>query len=122
MPNPTTSFVYDRRSALKALRQGDPERLMPALLASIPPKREWEGTLVFHGPSPLEQSSGGDLPSTVCVGVEGAAADELQRLLVEAAERLEIRVLELYEGGPEQRTPIVQAVGGRWVAPPSATD
>jgi hypothetical protein len=117
MESPTTSFVYDRRSAVKALRQGDPERLVPALLAGVTPEPSWDGTLVFHGPSPLSEPGATGLPDTICVGVEGPAADELQRVLVESAEQHGIRVLELYEGGPEERTPIVRALAGRWVTP-----
>lgn len=102
------SFVFDRRRALVAFPGVSVDQLMLAILARIPPPAAWEGCLVYTGATPL------DPDTTVCVGTRGAGADEAQRQLVEQFEKLEIPVLAVYEGGPEQASPLARVGEGRW--------
>jgi hypothetical protein len=101
------SFVYDRTSADAAFHGIAVKELMLSLLAGIPPEKSWEGTMVFEGASPVEGPM-------VCIGTRGSAADELQLKLVEGLERQGVRVVEVYEGGPDPRTTIAVARDGQW--------
>jgi hypothetical protein len=80
-----------------------------AILATLPPEPHWDGCLVYEGETPLEDVR------TVCVGTRGPAADEVQERLVEGFEKLGVRVLQVYEGGPEVRESIAKASEGKWV-------
>jgi hypothetical protein len=104
------SFVYDRVTADTAFHGIGTTELMLSLLAGIPPRDDWDGVEVFEGESPLEAG-------TVCIGTSGSGADDLQVALVEAIEKLGVKVLEVYEGGPEPRTRIAAARGGTWSNP-----
>ena len=105
------SFTFDRSSAEQAFKGVEVRNLVLAVLGGVPPAPEWDGCTVYLGPSP------DDPERTGCVGQEGACSDQLQQAMVEAFERLGIRVLQVYEGGPEERQPIATARGGRWVGP-----
>ena len=102
------SFVFDRQSALAVFPGVSVDQLMVAILARIPPLAAWEGCLVYTGATPL------DPDTTMCVGTRGPGADEAQRQLVEQFEALEIPVLAVYEGGPEQASPVARVGDGRW--------
>jgi hypothetical protein len=80
-----------------------------AVLARKPPAAAWTGCEVYTGATPL------DPEATACVGTRGPGADEAQQQLVEHFEALEIPVLAVYEGGPEQETALSRADQGRWV-------
>jgi hypothetical protein len=102
------SFVFDLDSVEQVFRQVGVRNLVLAVLAGIVPEEAWEGCLVYEGESPIEEGR------TACLGQRGAAADTVQQRLVEAFERLGIKVLQVYEGGPEVREPIAKASGGAW--------
>ena len=106
----TYSFVYDRRSADTAFHGIAPEQLALSILAGIPPERQWEGCLVYLGPSPVDET-------TVCIATRGPGAGEVQLHLIEAFERQGVRILEVYEGGPEVSNRVAIARGGRWSLP-----
>jgi hypothetical protein len=108
------SFTFDRGSAEQVFKGVEVRNLVLAVLGGVPPAPDWDGCTVYLGPSP------DDPQKTACVGQEGRCADQLQQAMVEAFERLGIRVLQLYEGGPEERQPIAAAHGGRWVGPGAA--
>jgi len=108
MSESTYSFVYDRESAAQAFEGVGARDLVLAMLAGVSVDTEWTGCEVYRGESPLGVA-------TVCVGTRGAGGDEVQRLLVEAMERQEIKVLQVYEGGPGVAEPIAKADAGRWV-------
>jgi hypothetical protein len=110
MTDASYSFVYERASADAAFHGIAVSELMLALLATIPPEKDWEGCLVYQGDSPLEAG-------TICIGIKGPEADELQLRLVEALERQGVEPLQVYEGGPEARIPIAKAQSGRWSLP-----
>jgi hypothetical protein len=105
------SFVFDRRRALAVFPGVSVDQLMVAILARIPPPAAWEGCLVYTGATPL------DPDATVCVGTRGPGADEAQQRLVEQFEALEIPVLAVYEGGPEQAAAVARVGEGRWCEP-----
>ena len=105
------SFVIDHAAAVQAFRQTDVKRLLLAVLAGVPPEAAWTGCLLYEGESPIAEGK------TVCIGAEGPGAEQVQRRVVEACERLGITVLEIYEGGPESRTAIARASVGRWEEP-----
>jgi hypothetical protein len=107
MNEPTYSFVYDRRSADAAFHGIAVRELLLSILAGLPPMPEWEGCLVYQGESPVEGS-------TVCIGTRGSGASEVQLRMLEALERQGVRVLEVYEGGPDASQPIATARDGRW--------
>jgi hypothetical protein len=104
------SFVYDRQSADLTFHGIAPRELTLSILAGIQPLAQWEGCTVYRGPSPLE---GG----TVCIGTSGPGADEVQLRLIEGFEHQAVRVLEVYEGGPEAVEEIATVRAGRWSAP-----
>jgi hypothetical protein len=110
MSEATYSFVYDRQSADTAFHGIAPRELALSVLAGLEPKPEWEGCLVYQGSSPLEGS-------TVCIGTRGPGADQVQLGMLEAFERQGVRVLGVYEGGPEVSQAIAAARDGRWSAP-----
>lgn len=110
MSDDVFSFVFDREGARSALPGVSLDGLVVAALARIPPVEEWEGCIVFTGATPLDPASTG------CVATRGPGADEVQVKLVEQFEALEIPVLAVYEGGPEQREEIARAKEGRWCA------
>jgi hypothetical protein len=102
------SFVFDRRRALAVFPGVAIDQFLVAILARIPPSAAWEGCLVYTGATPL------DPETTVCVVTRGPGADEAQRSLAEQFEALEIPVLAVYEGGPEQASLLARVGGGRW--------
>jgi hypothetical protein len=104
------SFVFDREGARAALPRVGTEGLVVAALARIPPADGWEGCIVYTGETPLDPAA------TACVGTRGPGADEVQVSLVEQFEALQIPVLAVYEGGPEQLKEIARAEEGRWCA------
>jgi hypothetical protein len=110
MGETTYSFVYDRRTADAAFHGIATRELALSVLAGIPPKAEWEGCLVYQGTSPIDGS-------TVCLATRGSGADEVQLHLLDAFESNGIRILEVYEGGPEVGQAIAAARDGRWSAP-----
>jgi hypothetical protein len=110
MSDTTYSFVYDRASADSAFHGIAVRELMLSILAAIPPETTWDGCTVYRGPSPLDEA-------TVCLATQGAAAGELQLRLIEALEQHGVRILQVYEGGPEITEPIASARDGKWSTP-----
>lgn len=104
------SFVYDRQSADRAFHGIASRELTLSILAGVQPLAQWEGCSVYRGLSPL---AGG----TVCIGTSGPGADEVQLRLIEGFERQAVRVLEVYEGGPEATETLAVVRAGRWSAP-----
>ena len=109
MSEETYSFVFDRQAANEAFKQVGKQELMLAILATVMPEAQWEGCLVYEGETPLEEVR------TVCIGIQGSAADKVQERLVEAFEKQRIPVLQVYEGGPEVRDRIAVVSGQKWV-------
>jgi hypothetical protein len=103
------SLVFDRSEALKAYPQIGKVDLVLGVLASITPKPEWEGCIVYEGSSPMEETR------TVCLGIQGNMADRIQERLVEGFELKGIPILQVYEGGPEVRQVYARAEGQTWV-------
>jgi hypothetical protein len=110
MSDPVFSFVFDRQSARNAFKQVGATSFLLATLAQVTPEPPWEGCLVYEGESPLDSTK------TACIGLRGPAADVVQQRLVEVMERLGVRILELYDGGPEVRERIAQVRDGRWAS------
>lgn len=110
MTETTYSFVYDRRSADAAFHGIATRELALSVLAGVPPGPEWEGCLVYQGMSPIDGPN-------VCLATRGSGADEVQLRLLEAFESNGIRILEVYEGGPEVGQAIAAARDGRWSVP-----
>ncbi len=110
MTETTYSFVYDQKAADSALPAIATNQLVLSLLAGLVPDAEWEGCLVYEGESPLD-------PGTVCIGTRGPGADLLQLRLLRNFERQGIGAIEVFEGGPEVRTPIAEVAAGQWVTP-----
>jgi len=108
MSDAVFSFVFDRRRALKVFPGIGVDRLVRAVLARVSPPAAWNGCVVYTGATPL------DPEATVCVGTQGPGADEAQQQLVEHFEALDIPVLAVYEGGPEQVAALARADEGRW--------
>jgi hypothetical protein len=106
----TFSFVYDRQSADTAFHGIAPRELALSVLAGLPPQPGWEGCLVYQGESPLEGA-------TVCLVTRGPGADQVQLWILEAFERQGVRILGVYEGGPEVGQTIAAARDGRWSVP-----
>jgi len=104
------SFVFDRGEALKAFPQTGKYDLILGVLASMPPEAEWEGCVVYEGKSPMEGLQ------TVCIGIEGALADQVQEKLVEGFEQRGVPVLRVYEGGPEIQDVYAKVENQTWVA------
>jgi hypothetical protein len=107
----TYSLVFDRKSAARAFKQVGAREIMLAVLAGIPPEAAWDGCLVYVGEPTVEQAG------QACIGIRGPAADTVQQRLVEGLEKIGIKIIELYEGGPEPSEPIATASGGKWSAP-----
>ena len=108
MSDAVFSFVFDRRRALEVFPGIGVDRLVRAVLARVSPPAEWNGCVVYTGATPL------DPIATACVATRGPGADEAQQQLVEQFEALEIPVLAVYEGGPEQVAALARADDGRW--------
>lgn len=104
------SFVFDRGEALKAFPQTGKYDLILGVLASMQPEEEWEGCTVYEGVSPMEELQ------TVCIGIQGASADQIQEKLVEGFEQRGVPVLRVYEGGPEVKELYARVENGTWVA------
>jgi hypothetical protein len=107
MADPLYSFVYDAQAAAQAFPGRAGRDLVLALLAGMRVKPDWEGCAVFEGESPLEEPG-------VCIATRGPGADQVQQGLIEALERQGIGVLQVYEGGPEQRELYATVRGGIW--------
>jgi hypothetical protein len=107
MSDSTYSFVFDLQSAHAAFRGIGARELTLSLLAGLAPDPGWEGCRVELGESPLG-------PGTACVVTRGAAAGELQLRLVDSFERQQVRVIQVYEGGPEIGELLATALGSRW--------
>lgn len=101
------SFVYDAQAATQAFPGRAKRDLVLALLAGLRPEPDWEGCAVFEGDSPLGEQ-------TVCIATRGPGADAVQQGLIEALERQGISVLQVYEGGPEQRELYASVRSGVW--------
>jgi hypothetical protein len=100
------SFVFDRRGAVKVFPGIGVDRLVRAVLARVPPPAAWNGCVVYTGATPLDPGA-----------TRGPGADEAQQQLVEQFEALEIPVLAVYEGGPEQQASLACADDGQWREP-----
>ena len=109
MSDEVFSFVFDRRRALEVFPGIGVDRLVRAVLARKSPAADWNGCEIYTGATPLDPAT------TACVGTRGPGADEAQQQLVEQFEELEISVLAVYEGGPEQEAALARADDGRWV-------
>ena len=110
MSETVSSLVFDRQSARDAFTQIGATSFLLATLAQVTPEPAWEGCLVYEGESPL------DGVTTACIGLRGPGADVVQQRLVEVMERLGVRILQLYEGGPEVREPVARVREGRWAS------
>lgn len=110
MTESTYSFVFDRTTADTVFPGISASNLVLSLLAGLTPEMGWEGCLVFEGESPFGTG-------TVCIGTSGPCADSLQLYLLAALERHGIGAIEVFEGGPEVRSPIAAAGNGQWVKP-----
>jgi hypothetical protein len=108
MAYPVFSIVFDKRQADKELTPLSVDRMLMALLVRRPPEPTWEGCLVFEGETP------DDPATTKCIGTTGPGSDQVQERLVEALEGFNIRVLGVYEGGPEVRLKIATVKDGSW--------
>jgi hypothetical protein len=108
---PLFSFAFDRAAAWGQFLQVSARDVVLAVLARVPPAPEWEGCLVYEGPSPVE------LLGTVCVGILGPAADAAQEVLVASFEGLGIPVPAIWEGGPAPRDRIAVVRNGVWSTP-----
>ncbi len=106
----TLSFVYDRQTADAAFAGIVPGSLALSFLAGILPRPEWEGCLVYQGSSPLPGA-------TVCIATRGPGAGDVGLCLVDAYGKKGIRVLEVYDGGPEVGEAIAVLQDGRWSSP-----
>ncbi len=102
------SLLLGHREAQRAFPGVPMRNIVLALLATLTPEPHWDGCLVYEGASPEGESR------TVCIGIQGAAADEIQERLNEGFERVGIVVLKLFEGGPEPTEVVAQARPGRW--------
>lgn len=107
---PIFSFVYDRTTADAAFHGIGIRELVLSLIAGITPDPGCEGCTIYEGESPLEAG-------TVCIGTSGPGADAIQLRLLEAFEKQGVRIVSVYEGGPEPRTKIAQAQGEVWITP-----
>jgi len=110
MREPTYSFVYDQRSAAAAFQGIAPRELTLSILARLVPEEGWEGCLVHQGPSPLGDES-------ICLATIGPGAEHVQLRMIEAFESLAIRVLQVFEGGPEVASSIAILRNGIWTQP-----
>ena len=108
---PLFSFAFDRGAAWRQFLQVSARDVVLAVLARVPPAPEWEGCLVYEGPSPDDQEG------TVCVGIAGRAAEAVQEALVTAFEELGIQVPAIWEGGPAPRDRIAVVRSGVWSTP-----
>jgi hypothetical protein len=108
MPETTYSFVFDRPASNEEFKQVGKRKLMLAILATVTPEASWEGCLVYEGETPLTEVR------TVCIGIQGPAADKVQQRLVEAFEKQNVPVLQVYEGGPEIRERFGVVTDGKW--------
>ena len=109
MSETTYSFVFDRHVGGDVFKKVGKTEVVLAILATITPEPDWEGCLVYEGPTPLDQVK------TVCIGTEGPNAEAVQVKLIEGFEKFGVPILEVYEGGPEVRERIAKASGGKWV-------
>ena len=105
------SFVFDKLRADKEIAAVPLHDLVLALLARLPPDEHWAGCEVFTGDTPLDPAQ------TRCIATRGPGADEVQERLVEIMEGLNIPVLAVYEGGPEEREVIARADPPIWSSP-----
>ena len=108
MSEETYSFVFDRQAANEVFKQIGKRELVLAVLATLVPEAHWNGCLVYEGETPLEEVK------TVCIGIQGPAADEVQERLIEKFETAGVPILQVYEGGPEVREPMARAEEGKW--------
>jgi hypothetical protein len=102
------SFVFDKVRATQEISSVPVSALVLALLARQPPQDDWAGCEIFSGDTPL------DPEKTACIGTRGPGADEVQQRLVETLESLNVPVLAVYEGGPEERELIARAKPPIW--------
>lgn len=110
MSESTYSFVFDHRSADAAFHGIAPRELTLSILATLAPEEGWEGCLVYQGPSPLGDES-------TCLATSGPAAGDVQLRMIEAFESLSVRVLQVYEGGPDVVSSIAIVRNGAWTPP-----
>jgi len=103
------SLVFDRQEALKSYPQTGKYDLVLGILASIQPRADWEGCVVYEGVSPLGEFR------TVCIGIRGNNADKVQERLVEGLEQKGVPVLQVYEGGPDVRELVARVEDEIWV-------
>lgn len=110
MSEPVYSLVFDRQAASGVFKEVGKGSMLLAVLASVTPEPTWEGCLVYEGDTPLDPAQ------TACIGIRGPAAEAIQRHLVETMERLDMTILQLYEGGPEVREALARVREGRWAS------
>ena len=88
-----------------------PENLGSVRILQNKPLSDPENTLIFPfrtGDTPLDPAR------TRCIATRGPGAAEVQERLVEIMESLNIPVLAVYEGGPEERQMIARAKPPTW--------
>jgi hypothetical protein len=110
MSESTYSLVYDQLSADAVFHGIAPRELTLSILATLVPEEGWEGCLVYRGPSPLGDGS-------TCLATSGPGAGDVQLRLTEAFERLSVRVLQVFEGGPDVDSAVAIVRNGTWTQP-----
>lgn len=111
MSDEVYSIVYDRAEAARAYHEIGAQALVLAVLARIPVSPEWRGCVVYTGDAPDCGAS------TVCVGIRGPGAMQVQERIVEELEAVGIPVPAIYEGGPEPKLELARAGDGVWATP-----
>jgi hypothetical protein len=105
------SFVFDKLRADAEISAVPLRALVLALLARLPFFNDTATTEIYTGDTPLDPGE------TRCVAMRGPGADEVQERLVEILEDLNVPVLSVYEGGPEERELIARATPPTWTSP-----
>jgi hypothetical protein len=107
----TYSFVYDRAAAAEVFQEIGTQGLVMAVLARIMPEPGWEGCLVYKGAAPEDSAR------TVCIGMTGPSAMQVQEKVVQVFEESGIPVPAIYEGGPEPQLELAKVADGKWSSP-----
>jgi hypothetical protein len=105
------SFVYDRAEAARVFQEIGTQGLVLAILARIPVEPAWDGCLVYKGEAPEGSAR------TVCIGMRGPGAMQVQERMVETFEAMGIPIPAIYEGGPDPQLELARASNGVWASP-----
>jgi len=105
------SFVFNRGEAIAVFKTVGLRDFVLGVLATVKAKPEWDGCLVFMGPSPT------DPDATACLATEGPGASEAQLAILEGFERMGVPPLAVFEGGPEPTDELARVTDGAWGEP-----